>query len=448
KKEIEIFKQEQYEITQRQELKAYFKNYNLNDFKSQLHKNLPDDINREWEFLNDKIKDLENQTKQIRDQRKDTVKKLHQVSKINEEELLKMSLSELEGYENILIDPNQPEAKQLRTLMKVQQDWFDIFGRADSDRFNTAFLKQAQVVAGTCIGLARSIPEIEFDLCIIDEASKATATEVLVPIARSHRWILVGDTKQLPPFQDEASRNSEFISKYNLDSEEIKETLFAYLLKTLPISNSKKLTIQHRMVKPIGDLIAECFYPYEIENINNDLDDYLTQIIPKPVTWFTTSKLPDCREEAANGSYHNIAEVNVIIQLLEKINKMAIIVNKKYAIAVLTGYSAQLKLFKRKLDFELSNWEALTIKYNTVDAFQGQEADIAIYSITRSNKNASFGFLRDSERMNVALSRGKVGLIIVGDHNFCRSLNYNPLHTVLEYIESHPESCSLCEVKP
>ncbi|AFZ60952.1 protein kinase [Anabaena cylindrica FACHB-243] len=447
KKEIEIFQQEQYEITQTEELKAYFENYNLNDLRSEIHKNLPDDINREWEFINDKIKGLENKTKEIRDQRKDTVKELHQVSQIDEEELLKMSLSELEGYENILIDLNQPEAKKLRTLMKVQQDWFDIFGRADSDRFNTAFLKQAQLVAGTCIGLARSIPEIEFDLCIIDEASKATATEVLVPIARSHRLILVGDTKQLPPFQDEASRNFDFLNKYNLDSEEIKETLFAYLIKTLPDSNRKILTIQHRMVAPIGNLISECFYQGQIESARDDLDNDLTQVIPKPVTWFTTSKLPDCREQAANGSYNNMAEVNVILKILEQINKMAITVNKKYGIAVLTGYSAQLKLFKRKLDSELSNWEALTIKYNTVDAFQGQEADIAIYSITRSNKKASLGFLRDTERMNVALSRGKVGLIIVGDHNFCRSLNYNPLHTVLNHIESHPESCSLFEVK-
>jgi superfamily I DNA and/or RNA helicase/tRNA A-37 threonylcarbamoyl transferase component Bud32 len=448
KKEIEIFQQEQYEITQREELKAYFENYNFNDLKAETHKNLPDDINREWEFINDKIKSLKNKTKEIRDQRKDIVKELHQVSQIEEEELLKMSLSELEGYENILIDPNQPEAKKLRTLMKVQQDWFDIFGRADSDRFNTAFLKQAQLVAGTCIGLARSIPEIEFDLCIIDEASKATATEVLVPIARSHRWILVGDTKQLPPFQDEASRDSNFLSKYNLNPEEIKETLFAYLLKTLPDSNRKILTIQHRMVAPIGNLISECFYQGQIESARDDLDNDLIKVLPKPVTWFTTSKLPNCREQEANGSYNNIAEVNVILKILEQINKMAITVNKKYAIAVLTGYSAQLKLFKRKLDSELSNWEALTIKYNTVDAFQGQEADIAIYSITRSNKNASLGFLRDTERMNVALSRGKVCLIIVGDHNFCRSLNYNPLGTVLEYIESHSESCSLSEVKP
>ncbi len=448
KEEMESLKQEKYEITQRDELKIYFENYDLNDFKSEPSGNLPSDSKNEWEILNNNIKDLEKRAKEIRDQRKEIVKQLNQVSQIDEEELIKMSLSELEGYENILIDPNEPKAKQLRTLMKVQQDWFDIFGRADSDRFNTAFLKQAQLIAGTCIGLARKIPEIEFDLCIIDEASKATATEVLVPIARSRRWILVGDTKQLPPFQDEVSRNVEFLSKYNLNSEEIKETLFAYLLKNLPDSNRKILTIQHRMVAPIGNLISNCFYEGQIESARHDIDDNLTHVIPKPVTWFTTTKLPNCREHSVNGSYNNVAEVDVIFNLIKQFNEMANKVNKKYTIAVLTGYSAQLKLLKRKLDSELSSWEKLILKLNTVDAFQGQEADIAIYSITRSNKKTSFGFLKDSERMNVALSRGKVGLVIVGDHNFCRSLNYSPLGNVLEYIESHTESCYLHEVKP
>ena len=450
KKESETCKQQQNEISQRPELKSYFLNYDFNDPKAELPENLPNDIKDELELLSKEIKDKEKQAKEVRAHQKETAKQLHQVSKIDEQELLKMSVHELEGYENILIDPNQPEAKKLRTLMKIQQDWFDIFGRTDSDRFNAAFLKRSQVVAGTCIGLARNITEVEFDLCIIDEASKATATEVLVPIARSRRWISVGDIKQLPPFQDEASRNLAFLDKYDLDTEEIKETLFAYLLKNLPDTNRKLLNIQHRMVKPIGDLISECFYKDVggIESARDDIDHDLNTVIPKPVTWFTTTRLPNCREEATNKSYSNIAEINEIIKILSKINKMATTLNKKYTVAVLTGYSSQLKLLNRKSDSELNNCQALKIEYNTVDAFQGREADIAIYSITRSNKNGSLGFLKDIERMNVALSRGKFGLIIVGDHNFCRSLNYNPLRTVLEYIESNPESCCLQEITP
>lgn len=113
--------------------------------------------------------------------------------------------------------------------------------------------------------------------------------------------------------------------------------------------------------------------------------------------------------------------------------------------AVLTGYAAQLKLLNRSLDSEGNNWQALTVECNTVDAFQGREADIAVYSVTRSNQEGKVGFLRDAERLNVALSRGKVGLVIVGDHYFCRTSHENPLHRVLDYIECHPENCALKE---
>ena len=114
---------------------------------------------------------------------------------------------------------------------------------------------------------------------------------------------------------------------------------------------------------------------------------------------------------------------------------------RNYKVAVLSGYAGQLKLLKRSLDTEQSGLQTLAIECNTVDAFQGREADIVIYSVTRSNKDGKIGFLRDEARLNVALSRGRVGLLIVGDHQFCRSLSYSPLSDVLHYIEQHPEDC-------
>lgn len=448
KQENESLKQEKYELTQRTEYQYYFVNYDVNNTKAQPPKDLPQDVKAQLKYLNDKIQECEKKAQSIREEeQKPAAIELNKLSGMKIEEIKKMSLDDLERYESSLSNPNNTKAKQLQKLMKIQQNWFDIFGRSDSDRFNSALLKRCQIVAGTCIGLARNIPDVEFDLCIVDEASKATATEVLVPIVRSKRWILVGDTKQLAPFQDEASRDENFLDKYDLKPEDVKETLFAYLLRTLPAENCKLLSIQHRMVAPIGDLISQCFYDGQITSAGPNVDNHLSQVIPKPVTWLSTSGLPHCREQKANESYNNAVEVQEIVKLLNSLNQMAQSINKKYSIAILTGYSAQLKLLNRKLGQELENWEALTIQRNTVDAFQGQEADIAIYSVTRSNKEGLFGFLRDTERMNVALSRGKFGLVIVGDHNFCRSLNYNPLRNVLEYIESNPKTCSLQEAK-
>ena len=404
---------------------------------------IPKERLEEVQSIEAEIIRLRQQSKEARDEHNKTAKRLQQLSGIDTEELLSLSSEDIAGYISILIEPNSPDVKRLQRLLSIQTEWFDQFGR--NEKFNAPLIKRSQVVAGTCIGIPRDIQDIEFDLCIVDEASKATATEVLVPIARSHRWILVGDPKQLPPFRDEASRDSDFLDKYELTQDDIRETLFDRLLRILPDGCRKMLTIQHRMVAPIGDLVSECFYESQLKSARTDIDKNLSRVLPQPVTWLTTTKLPNFREQSANSSFNNACEVNVIVQLLKQLNQMAQEAEKKYSVAVLSGYAAQLKLLNRRLASLLNSWQALTVECNTVDAFQGREADIAVYSVTRSNKEGKVGFLRDAERLNVALSRGKVGLVIVGDHYFCRTSRDNPLHRVLDYVERHPENCALME---
>jgi superfamily I DNA and/or RNA helicase len=327
----------------------------------------------------------------------------------------------------------------VQTLSRMAVEWFDQFGR--NERFNDPLIKRSQVVAGTCIGIPKEVHDAEFDLCIVDEASKATATEVLVPMSRSKKWLLVGDPKQLPPFQDEASRNTGCLEQYDLTLDDVQETLFDRLLRTLPEGCRKMLTTQHRMVEPIGKLISTCFYEGQLESSGPKIDKVLSKVLPRPVTWLTTSKLPNSREQSANSSFSNFCEVTVIFQWLKQLNQVATETQNSYKVAVLSGYAAQLKLLNRSLDAEQSSLQALAVECNTVDAFQGREADILVYSVTRSNKDGKVGFLRDEARLNVALSRGRVGLLIVGDHQFCRSLSHNRLHDVLHYIEQRPEDC-------
>ncbi|MEG3832920.1 MULTISPECIES: AAA domain-containing protein [unclassified Microcoleus] len=418
-------------------------NYNPENPDSLLETKIPKDKLEECQSIEAEISILRKQLKEAREQQKEKAKRLKELTGSSINKLLRLSVQEIEERINQLIDPNAPQAKMLQRLIAIQAEWFDQFGR--NEKFNAPLIKRSQVVAGTCIGIPRDIQDIEFDLCIVDEASKATATEVLVPIARSHRWILVGDPKQLPPFRDEASRDSDFLEKYELTQDDIRETLFDRLLRTLPDGCRKMLTIQHRMVAPIGNLVSECFYDGQLKSARTDLDQHLRSVLPQPVTWLTTTKLPNSREQSANSSFNNICDVNVIVQFLKQLNQTAVKAQKKYSVAVLTGYAAQLKLLDRNLASELNNWQALTVECNTVDAFQGREADIAVYSVTRSNKEGKVGFLRDAERLNVALSRGKVGLVIVGDHHFCRTSHDNPLHRVLDYVESHPKNCALKE---
>lgn len=402
--------------------------------------------------LEEEIDDLNRQAKLARDEKEKIADRLQQISGSNVRKFLKLSVKELDGRLEKVIDLTHPDAQKLQRLLALQAEWADQFGR--NDQFNAAFLKRAQVIAGTCIGMPRDVQDIEFDLCIVDEASKATATEVLVPMARSRRWILVGDSNQLPPFQDEASSNAQFLSKYDLKPDDVQETLFDLLLRTLPSACCKSLTIQHRMVKPIGELISQCFYDGKLRSNGPVLDPDLSHVLPKAVTWLTTASMPDRIEQAVRPSYNNTCEVSVIIQLLRQLNRVAAEAHtgaaesqKKYEVAILTGYTAQRRLINRRLNSELESLQALHIECNTVDAFQGREADIAIYSVTRSNNRGELGFLKKRERLNVALSRGRIGLVIVGDHYFCSTAPHNPLGEVLKHIERHSDSCCLTEAK-
>jgi superfamily I DNA and/or RNA helicase len=97
-----------------------------------------------------------------------------------------------------------------------------------------------------------------------------------------------------------------------------------------------------------------------------------------------------------------------------------------------------------------AHWKSFSeVFVNVVDAFQGREADILVFSITRSEVRG-LGFLREMERINVALSRGRELLAIIGDHAFCQAAPgaTNPLRDVIDYIRRNPETCALEELKP
>jgi hypothetical protein len=135
---------------------------------------------------------------------------------MDQHELLALEPDAIRALAGRLLPPDKAaEAKALRALVALQGEWIERVGRGSE--FQGAFLQQCHVVAGTCVGLAgvRGMRELQFDLCIIDEASKATATEALVPIVRAGRWVLVGDTRQLPPFQEEALQDPSLSNMAN-----------------------------------------------------------------------------------------------------------------------------------------------------------------------------------------------------------------------------------------
>lgn len=342
------------------------------------------------------------------------------------------------------IEPTELEAYQ--SLLTLQDEWLLRFGQGDE--FEDALLASAQVVAGTCVGMAAAVGEdAVFDLAVVDEASKATPTEALMPMARSRRWVLVGDERQLPPFQDSALIDEGLLEDYHLRREDLRETIFARLSAHLSADRRVTLTEQHRMIAPIGNLISACFYDGELQSARGERSGFksLDVAFAAPVTWLSTSKQPDKRERAVGTTYWNASEVRVIRRQLERLERCAAQSNERLNVGVISGYGEQGRRLRLDLRPDDPRWVHLDIDVHPVDSFQGQERDVIVYSVTRSNADGDLGFLTSPERLNVALSRGKDALVVVGDARFCLRASGSPFVGVIEHIRAS-SGCALVEL--
>lgn len=356
-------------------------------------------------------------------------------------EIFRISEDELPEFESLFLG-NSDAAAQCKALIDLVEDWkLHLAGQRE---FQSAYLGTADVVSGTCVGIASGfLTELEFDVCIVDEASKALPTELLVPMVRCRRWIIVGDTKQLSPYIGDFESHKDLCERFELSLKDLRRTVLDHLVDKLPRSNLKKLTHQYRMAKPIGDLVSNCFYGSQLESEVNFTERHFvtTNAVPAPVTWFCTGALEERNETPARGSYKNLAEARSARDLLERLGASAAKVKKTYSVVVMSGYLAQVRELERSLGHLSGQLQYLDITFCTVDTYQGREADIAVYSVTRSNRERSIGFLQERQRINVALSRGKQLLCIIGDSKFCREIvGENPFSDVIEYIVNDPSS--------
>lgn len=338
---------------------------------------------------------------------------------------------------------NRPGHQRIRELLQIQGDWLNSL--SDPEASEPLFLPTQSVVAGTCMGFLTNsnVQEIQFDLCIIDEASRATASELLVPMTRSKRWVMVGDPKQLPPMVEEVFEYKELVDEFDLDKLFHTSSLFDILLTEAPDACRTRLTTQHRMAVPIGQLISETFYDGELTNAPFPI------FVPESVAeedrlvWFSTSRRSDRTEDqkySRGDSSSNKTEAVAIAELVARIkygiqsDSFRRIDGRPVSVLILTGYRAQVLEIERAVRRLETN--GFTVNVNTIDAVQGREADVVIFSVTRSNLTGDFGFLdeRYSGRINVALSRAREILWIVGDSEFVETKD-GPLKKAAAHIK-------------
>ena len=266
---------------------------------------------------------------------------------------------------------------------------------------------------------------ISYEYLIIDEACQCVEPACLIPLCHGiKKLILVGDHKQLPA--------TVFYPK-------AKNILYNRSLFERLIDNNIPrhiLTIQYRMQTNIRQFISSLFYENKlidspdkdfINKINNNIF-YKIIDINKNFSFFDLNFSEENFDENIK-SYYNIQEISFTFKLIIKINSH--LKNKykneyKYKYAVITPYQAQVKKFKED-KYKLNELNEDNITINTVDSFQGQERDIVLFSTVRSNNNKNnsslisnqdkeaIGFLNDFRRMNVALSRAKLGCFIIGN---------------------------------
>lgn len=317
-------------------------------------------------------------------------------------------------------------------------------------------IADSTIVGATCLGIASlsSAIEFEFDWVIVDEAGKATPPEILVPICLGRKVVLVGDHKQLPPVVDETLLKLQDKERMNISKEDLELSLFEHLERSLSDDCKNILDEQYRMNPVIGDLISKLFYESKLVSKTSRKEKTIPLKIyeSKPLVWLSTAVRPDRKEEKISDSYRNTCEAKIIFEQLLEIDEELGELKLKKETAIIAGYRGQRDRLTRLYESDYkARFHNMSIEINTVDAFQGRETDIVFYSIVRSNDNGKLGFLKDVRRLNVAFSRARELLVVVGDHQCAqRRLDIdgqeNPFVGIIKFIRDNSDDCMLKEV--
>ena len=326
-------------------------------------------------------------------------------------------------------------------------------------RINAELFGEARVIACTLVGSAHHLLEgMKFGTLFIDEAAQALEAACWIPMRRASRVILAGDHCQLPPTVKSIAALRAGLGK----------TLMERIAENKP-EVVTLLKIQYRMNDEIMRFSSDWFYGGKVESAPQikyrSVLDY-----DHPITWIDTSNKEnqitiegeDAPEDSASTSSSvsaanqnsdlnfkeqfvgesfgriNKAEAELTLLTLAeyftKIGKQRVL-SESIDVGIISPYRAQVQYLKKLIKkYEFFKPYRRLISVNTVDGFQGQERDVILISLVRSNDEGQIGFLKDLRRMNVAMTRARMKLIILGNKD---TMTKHPFYKKLwEYVEA------------
>lgn len=307
-------------------------------------------------------------------------------------------------------------SRNLQKLMRQKREGEKLSEAGEKSLYNgmrkleTELIMNAEVVCCTCVGAGDfRLSGFNFRSVLIDESTQATEPEVLIPIVKGAKQvILVGDHQQLGPV----------IIDKKAGEAGLKQSLFERLiaLGQLPI----RLEVQYRMNPALSEFSSNMFYEGSLQNgVNLEERAWRGLTFPWPV--------PDCpmmfsanygKEEISGSgiSYLNRVEAMNVEKIITRLFKDGV---RPDQIGVITPYEGQRAYIVQYMLINSSlvdrRAQYADVEVASVDAFQGREKDFIILSCVRANEDRAIGFLKDPRRMNVALTRAKYGLVILGN---------------------------------
>lgn len=392
--------------------------------------------------------------------------------------LVALMPEEIAASENVVEDTKEALARQfgvrnpaavnkLHQLIKISQEWVDVLG-SQGGNFSEFLAKTRTIVAGTCVGVGRwnlGVSRNSYDWVVIDEAARATPSDLAVSMQVGKRILLVGDHFQLPPlYKDELRKEMGQRLQVGRDSDVFDSDFERAFESPYGKAVGATLSTQYRMAPEICSLVSKCFYEPRDKKLaqgRGGPKGYFGQLadpFDSEVVWVDTSCAgkQSYHEKTPGRSCANQYEARAIIDVLRHVLQNEQFTNDlvrdlkqgEIPIGIIAMYSAQVT----RINNAIARAEWLgplrsLIKVDTVDGYQGKENRIIILSLVRNNAQYEQGFLSSPNRLNVAMSRAMDRLVIIGAMRMWKDRNTeSPLGNFVRSFEEARGEKRVCHV--